>query len=58
MAVAHTIVVIMDHLFLEGTLYEEERYGRLLPRQEERARKRAIRALERLGYAVTLGKVA
>jgi hypothetical protein len=29
MAVAPTIVVIIDHLLLEGTLYEEERYDRL-----------------------------
>jgi transposase len=57
-AVAHTIVVIIYHLLLEGTLYEEERYDRLLPRQEERARKRALKALARLGYAVTLDKVA
>jgi len=58
MAVAHKIVVIIYHLLLEGTFYEEERYDRLLPRQEERERKRALKALERLGYAVTLDKVA
>ncbi len=29
-----------------------------VPRQEERERKRALKALERLGYAVTLEKVA
>ncbi len=58
MAVAHKLLVIMDHLLLEGTLYEEERYDRLLPRQEERERKRALKALARLGYAVTLDKVA
>jgi hypothetical protein len=40
------------------TLYEEERYDRLLPKQEERERKRAIQTLERLGYAVILDKVA
>jgi transposase len=58
MAVAHKIVVISYHLLAEGTLYEEERYDRLLPRQEERERTRAIKALERLGYEVTLAKVA
>jgi hypothetical protein len=58
MAVAHKILMIIYHLLLEGTLYEEERYYRLLPRQEARKRKRAIKALERLGYAVTLDKVA
>ena len=58
MAVAHKILVIIYHLLLEGTFYEEERYDRLLPRQEEKERKRAIKALERLGYVVTLDKVA
>ena len=57
-AVAHKILVIIYHLLLEGTVYEEERYDRLVPRQEERERKRALKALERLGYAVTLEKVA
>ena len=56
--VAHTIVVSSDHLLLEGTFYEEERYERLWPRQEERERQRALKALERMGYAVTLEKVA
>jgi hypothetical protein len=51
-------LVIIYHLLLEGTCYAEERYDRLLPRQEERERKRAIKALERLGYAVTLDKGA
>jgi transposase len=57
MAVAHKIRVISYHLLLKGTLYEEERYDRLVPQQEERDRKRAIKALERLGYAVTLDAV-
>jgi transposase len=57
-AVAHKMLVIISHLLLEGTFYEEERYERLVPRQEERARKRALKALERLGYAVTLAKIA
>jgi transposase len=55
-AVAHKILVIIYHLLLEGTVYEEERYDRLLPKQEERERKRAIKALERLGYSVALSK--
>ena len=46
-AVAHKILVIIYHLLLEGTFYEEERYDRLLPRQEERERQRALKALER-----------
>jgi transposase len=57
MAVAHQILVIIYPLLLEGTFYEEERYDRLLPKQEERERKRAIKALERLGFSVTLAKV-
>ena len=57
-AVAHKILVIIYHLLLEGTFYEEDRYDRLLPRQEERERQRALKGLERLGYAVTLDKVA
>jgi transposase len=56
--VAHKILVISYHLLLEGTFYEEERYDRLVPRQEERERQRALKALERMGYAVTLEKVA
>jgi len=58
MAVAHKILVIVYHLLAEGTFYDEERYERLQPRQEERQRKRAIKALEQLGYAVTLEQVA
>jgi transposase len=57
-AVAHKMLVIISHLLLEGTFYEEERSERLVPRQEERERKRALKALERLGYAVTLAKIA
>jgi transposase len=56
--VVHKIVVIIDPLLLEGTFDEEERDDRLWPRQEERARQRARKALERMGYAVTLEKGA
>jgi transposase len=58
MAVAHKILVIVYHLLLEGTCYEEDRYDRLQTRQEEWQQKRAVNALERLGYHVTLEKVA
>jgi transposase len=58
MAVAHNIVGLSDHLLLEGTFDEAERYERLLPRQAERERRRAIKALERRGDAVTLDTVA
>jgi len=53
MAVAHTILVIIDHLLSEGSVYEEVRDAHLQPKQEERERQRAMQALERLGYAVT-----
>jgi transposase len=58
MAVAHKILVIVYHLLLEGTCYEEARYDRLQARQEERQQKRAVKALERLGYRVTLERLA
>ena len=58
MAVAHKILVIVYHLLLEGTCDEEARYNRLQDRQEERQQKRAVKALERLGYHVTLERMA
>jgi hypothetical protein len=58
MAVAHKILVLVYHLLAEGTFYDEERYNRLQPRQEAQQRKRAVKALERLGYQVTLERVA
>jgi transposase len=58
MAVAHKILVIIYHLFSDGTFYEESRYDRFQPQKEERERKRAIKALERLGYHVTVERVA
>jgi transposase len=54
MAVAHEILVMGYHLLLEGTCDEEARDDRLQSRQEERQQKRAVKALERLGYRVTL----
>ena len=58
MAVAHKILVLVYHLLAEGTLYDEQRYEHLQPRQEEQWRRRAVKALERLGYQVVLEKVA
>jgi transposase len=58
MAVAHKILVIVYHLLREGTFYDEERYHHLQARQEERQQQRAVKALEHLGYRVTLEKVA
>jgi transposase len=57
-AVAHTILVIIYHLLAEGTCYDEQRSDRLLPTQEDRQRKRAIKALEQLGSHVTVKRVA
>lgn len=57
MAVAHTILVMVSHLLAEGTLYDEERYNRLAPQQEARQRRRAVQALQALGYRVTLEMV-
>jgi transposase len=57
-AVGHKILVIVYHLLWQGTYYEEQRYADQQPKQEERDRKRAIKALERLGYHVTVERVA
>ena len=57
MAVAHKLLVIIYHLLAEGTFYDESRYDHHDARQEERDKKRAIAALERLGYAVTVSPV-
>jgi len=56
--VGHKILVIVYHLLWQGTYYEEQRYTDQRPKQEERDRKRAITALERLGYQVTVKRVA
>lgn len=57
MAVAHKILVIIYHVLIDGTFYDESRYDRHDAREEERDKKRAIAALERLGYAVALSPV-
>jgi hypothetical protein len=57
MAVAHKILVILYHVLMDGTFYDESRYDRHEAREEERDKKRAIAALERLGYEVTLSSV-
>ena len=49
LAIAHTIRVIVYHLLTLGTSYEEARYDQYNQRQEARERKRALKALERLG---------
>jgi transposase len=58
LAIAHKILVIVYHLLAAGTCYEEARYDHCHPRQEARERKRAIKALERLGYNVIVERAA
>ena len=58
LAIAHKILVIVYHLLALGTCYEEARYDQWNPRQEARERQRAIKALERLGYTVTVERAA
>jgi hypothetical protein len=57
-AAVHIILVIIYHLFAEGTFYDEQRYDRLLPRPEERQRQRALKALEQLGSHAPVERVA
>ena len=57
MAVAHKILVMVYHLLLEGTFYEEARDDHLQARQEERQQNLAVKGLERLGYRVTLERL-
>ena len=58
LAIAHKILVIVYHLLALGTSHEEARYDQWNPRQEARERQRAIKALERLGYTVTVERAA
>jgi hypothetical protein len=54
----HKMLVIVYHLLWQGTCDEEQRYTDQRPNQEERDCKRAITALKRLGYDVTVKRVA
>jgi cytosine/adenosine deaminase-related metal-dependent hydrolase len=57
-AVAHALLVTAYHLLSRGTTYHElgpDYYDR---RHTERVARRAIQALEELGYRVTLERVA
>jgi transposase len=58
LAIAHKILVLVYHLLAAGTCYEETRYEQWNPKQEARERQRAIKALERLGYTVTVERAA
>ena len=48
------MLVIVYHRLWQGTSDEEQRDADHRPKQEERDRKRAIKALEHLGYRVTV----
>ena len=57
MAVAHKILVIIYHVLMDGTFYDESRYDRHDAREEARDKKRALATLESLGYHVALSPV-
>jgi transposase len=58
LAIAHKILVLVYHLLAAGTCYAEARYDQYNPRQEARERQRPLKALERLGYTLTLERAA
>jgi transposase len=51
-AVGHKILVIVYHLLLEGTIYDEEKYNRPNQKQESRRVKYALSVLREHGYQV------
>jgi len=57
-AIGHKILVIAYHILSEGKPYNEERYGDLHRKQEERLLKSSVRTLESLGYSVNISKKA
>ncbi len=57
-AIGHKILVIVYHLFSEGTFYDEKRYDQPSPKEEQRRTRKAVEALEHLGYKVSLEKRA
>ena len=57
LAVAQTILVMAYHLLSDGTVYDASRSDRQDARQEAWEKTRALAALERLGYNVTLSPV-
>ena len=58
MAGAHTMLVRVDPRLREGTGEAEARDDRLPDKQADRQPHRAVKALERLGYRVTLARLA
>jgi transposase len=57
-AVAHKILVIVYHLFIEDTPYDDGRYDRPNPKQEHRQISKALSTLKQLGYEVQLTPAA
>jgi transposase len=53
-AVAHKILVVAYHVLSQGVPYDEARYDIPSPAKEEASKERALKALERLGFSVTL----
>jgi len=53
-AVAHKILVVAYHVLSQGVPYDEARYDIPSPAKEGASKKRALKALERLGFSVTL----
>ena len=57
-AVGHKILVIIFHLLNKGTFYDDGRYNRPSPKEEEKQKKRAIETLHRLGFNVNISLAA
>ncbi len=57
-ATGHKILRIVFHLLNDGAEYDDGLYDRLHPQEEKKRRRRAVAALERLGYEVTIQKTA
>jgi transposase len=57
-AVAHSLLVAIYHMLKEGVVYQDLGEQHFEQREQEQARKRSVRCLERLGYQVELTPVA
>ncbi len=57
-AVGHSILVVAWHLLSEGCLYQDLGGAYFVMHVQEKARRRAVAELERLGYRVTLDQAA
>jgi transposase len=54
LAVAHSLLVIVFHVLRDGTVYQDLGPNYFDQRSKEATTRRAVKRLERLGYAVTL----